>query len=239
MTPAQLRRLLADAGLSQCGAARELDIADRTMRRYIAGELPVPKVVTLALAEVMRRTPPTAITFDRSWRRNSTIRPATLAECHQFIDAHYLRKRPAITLLCLLAERDGAAFGCVVYSAPPREIEKRYGGKTWELARLYLLDAIPRNAETWLIGRSIRYIKQNHANVRHLVSYADPSAGHSGHVYKASNWIEDGRMDDERKNPRNDKLDTNTGRRYSRWSAAPSGSIKVPRVSKFRFVYRL
>jgi DNA transposition AAA+ family ATPase len=55
MTPAQLRKLLEKAGLSQSGAAREIDIGDRTMRRYIAGDLPIPKVVELALLYVISR----------------------------------------------------------------------------------------------------------------------------------------------------------------------------------------
>jgi hypothetical protein len=49
MTPKQLQKFLDDAGLSQRGAARELDISERTMRRYIAGDLPVPRVVEFAL----------------------------------------------------------------------------------------------------------------------------------------------------------------------------------------------
>jgi DNA transposition AAA+ family ATPase len=49
MNPRQLQRFLDEAGMSQRGAARELDISERTMRRYIAGELPVPRVVEFAL----------------------------------------------------------------------------------------------------------------------------------------------------------------------------------------------
>lgn len=49
MTALQLKKLLARANLSQVGAARALDISDRNMRRYIAGELPVPRVVEYAL----------------------------------------------------------------------------------------------------------------------------------------------------------------------------------------------
>ncbi len=45
----QLRAQLEKSGLSQRGAARELDIDERTMRRYVAGELPVPRVVDYAL----------------------------------------------------------------------------------------------------------------------------------------------------------------------------------------------
>lgn len=48
----RLRNLLADAGLSQRGAARALDLDERTMRRYCAGDTPVPKVVWLALDTV-------------------------------------------------------------------------------------------------------------------------------------------------------------------------------------------
>jgi hypothetical protein len=49
MTAAQLKRRLRDAGLSQRGAAKALDINERTMRRYISGEQPVPRVVEYAL----------------------------------------------------------------------------------------------------------------------------------------------------------------------------------------------
>lgn len=49
MTKLQLRRLLEANELPQTAAARELGIDPRTMRRYIAGDLPVPKVVEYAL----------------------------------------------------------------------------------------------------------------------------------------------------------------------------------------------
>lgn len=49
MTGGQLQRLLDLAGLSQRGAAKELDISERNMRRYIAGDLPIPRVIEYAL----------------------------------------------------------------------------------------------------------------------------------------------------------------------------------------------
>lgn len=49
MTALQLQRLLDRAGLSQRGAAKALEINERTMRKYIAGESKVPKTVELAL----------------------------------------------------------------------------------------------------------------------------------------------------------------------------------------------
>jgi hypothetical protein len=49
MTPTQLQKLLDSADMTQMGAARELDISPRQMRRYIAGEHEIPRVVIFAL----------------------------------------------------------------------------------------------------------------------------------------------------------------------------------------------
>jgi len=49
MTALQLQRLLTQAALSQRGAAKALEINERSMRRYCSGEQPVPKTVELAL----------------------------------------------------------------------------------------------------------------------------------------------------------------------------------------------
>ncbi len=53
MTPAQLKRLLRDSGLSQRGAAKAIDINERHMRRYIAGEAEIPRTVEYALRWVI------------------------------------------------------------------------------------------------------------------------------------------------------------------------------------------
>lgn len=176
--------------------------------------------------------------FNSKWRQCSEITQCSVSELDSFIKAHYLRKRPAIVMLALKMLVLNLPVGMVIYSMPPREADKRYGGKTWELARLYLLDQIPRNAETWLIGQSVRYVKATYPEVRFLLSYADPSAGHSGIIYKAANWKADGRTDQERKTARNDYCDQRTGKKYGRKGNMPQGAIVVrqPRVSKWRFV---
>lgn len=177
--------------------------------------------------------------FDSSWRLVSDIRPCLISEVDQFIQAHYLKKRPAIVVLTLMMLVRGVPVGAVVFAMPPREADKRYGGKTWELARLYIIDELPRNSETWLIGKAIRYIRGHHKEVKFLLSYADPSAGHRGYIYQASNWTADGRTDDERKTPRNDYVDKRTGKKYGRKGNMPPDAVvvRVPRVSKFRYVY--
>lgn len=49
MTPNQLQKLLDSAGLTQMGAAKELGVSPRHMRRYIAGEYDVPRMLIYAL----------------------------------------------------------------------------------------------------------------------------------------------------------------------------------------------
>lgn len=48
MTALQLQRLLDRAGISQRGAAKALDINERTMRKYVAGDAVIPRTVELA-----------------------------------------------------------------------------------------------------------------------------------------------------------------------------------------------
>lgn len=53
---ARLRELLVQAGLSQRGGAKELEISERMMRYYCAGEQDVPKVVVMALEYLVLRS---------------------------------------------------------------------------------------------------------------------------------------------------------------------------------------
>lgn len=137
--------------------------------------------------------------------------------------------------------------GAVVFALPPKQTAVRYGALSWELARLFLVDGMPKNAETWVIAQAVRYIKRCHPDVRMLVSYADPSAGHQGVIYKAANWKPDGCTDEGRKTPRFDyvvrgsDLLGETTHRFSRAAHKPEGvgADRLPRVSKLRFIYPL
>lgn len=50
-----------------------------------------------------------------------------------------------------------------------------------------------KNFASFIMKRVIRQVKTDFPHVRKLVSFADPHAGHSGHIYKASNWTYDGK----------------------------------------------
>lgn len=169
-----------------------------------------------------------------------SIKPVSRAEADPLIQAHYLHRWPGVVVARLGLWNTTRLVGAIVFALPPRETAKRYKVTVaWELARLFILDSEPFNCETWFIAKAIRWIRVNHPSVELLVSYADPSAGHSGTVYKAANWQSDGRTDQERKTPR---FDYRVGNKtYSRRAHVPAGAeiVRIPRVSKFRFIYPL
>jgi hypothetical protein len=148
----------------------------------------------------------------------------------------------------------GVPVGVITYSLPPREIFKRYSVTlAWELSRLWVSDEMPRNTESWFIAQTIRWLRKNRPDVELLVSYADPSRGHQGTIYKAANWKPDGKTDQERKTPRFDYLvqqpqremdfieGANKGKKCGRAAHVPKGATveRLPRVSKFRYTYRM
>jgi hypothetical protein len=179
--------------------------------------------------------------FDSSWRSKCSIEEVSVAYVDHFIREHYLGKRPAVTMLCLAMMLSGWPIGCAVFAAPPREVNRRYGTTVWELARLFIVNEVPRNAETWFIGKCVRHIKRTRPSVGALLSYADPSAGHKGTIYRAANWRVDGMTDEDRASPRWDLVDEETGKRYGRASHVPEGrkTRRLNRISKHRFVLKL
>ncbi len=168
-----------------------------------------------------------------------SVRRAERFEVQAMIDSHYLGKWPGVVVMTLALCRDDVAVGVAVFALPPRETAKRYGGVTWELARLWVHDDEPRNTETWFLSRCVRLIRRERPEVAYLVSYADPSVGHVGTVYRAANWTPDGRTDEGRKTPRCDYV--SDGKHYSRRAHIPEGQQfeRVPRVSKARYVLPL
>ena len=199
----------------------------------------------MAGAESGEEVKPDGPNFDRAWRAACEVIRIRRSDLNPLIERHYLGKWPGVCVLTLALRRADSFFdvflGVIVFALPPRETAKRYGGYTWELARLWVDESVPRNGESWFIAQAVRYVREHHKSVMFLVSYADPAAGHSGTIYRAANWTADGCTDQERKTPRFDYADAATGKRYSRRSHVPQGIeiTRIPRVSKSRFVYRL
>jgi hypothetical protein len=81
--------------------------------------------------------------------------------------------------------------GAVLFGAMSTTAWKKFGSlekNVLELRRLVLLDNVGKNSESRTIGFCLRYIKKHDKDVEIVVSYADPLHGHSGTIYKASNF---------------------------------------------------
>lgn len=61
-----------------------------------------------------------------------------------------------------------------------------------ELRRLCCIDDTPKNTESYFIGKTLRWLRNNTA-VKRIVSYADPHHNHTGVIYRASNFTYLGR----------------------------------------------
>lgn len=102
---------------------------------------------------------------------------------------HYLHRKAPCSVafgLFLGEELKGVVCYGTPSSAPLRsgiagpENAKNVG----ELTRLWVCDSVPRNGESFLIGRTI-----GKAGKEIIVSFAEIQQGHIGTVYQATNWI--------------------------------------------------
>lgn len=90
----------------------------------------------------------------------------------------------------------GDAWGVALWLPPTRAAAEALAGDDWQgvltLSRLAVDPAVPTNGASFLMGRSIRLIPRDRWPV--LVTYADKGQGHSGGIYKATNWRCDGEV---------------------------------------------
>ncbi len=105
---------------------------------------------------------------------------------------HYLHSFPGGTRLCLGVFDEAQLQGVVVLGVGPRMAHRLVAGAQpndgLTLTRLWLADALPHNSESWVIGQTVHFLRQ-HTPVKFLLSYADPTAGHVGTIYQATNWL--------------------------------------------------
>ena len=59
--------------------------------------------------------------------------------------------------------------------------------KCFELRRLVCIDDTPTNTESYFIGQTFKWLKKN-TDIEVIVSFADQHYGHSGVIYKATNF---------------------------------------------------
>ncbi len=107
---------------------------------------------------------------------------------------HYSRCMPVGKIVKIGAWESGKFIGVVLFSrgAAPNLL-KRYGLTQFEgceLTRVALTKHLTPVSR--ILSVSIRFLKQQSPGLRLIVSFADPSQGHHGGIYQATNWTFNG-----------------------------------------------
>jgi hypothetical protein len=89
-----------------------------------------------------------------------------------------------------LYHRDRGMVGAALWM-PPTKVAAQSVHPHWRgvlcLSRLVVIPGEPTNAASYLMGRSMRIIRQD-GRWHDLVTYADERQGHTGTIYQATNW---------------------------------------------------
>lgn len=122
--------------------------------------------------------------------KNYKVEIINRADCTEFIlNIHYAKRWPSITYAYGLFE-DNILVGVITYGTPPSApLRKGIAGDNYiknvlELNRLVLRNN-KKNEASLLISKSIKLLPKE----KIIISFADISQGHSGVVYRASNFI--------------------------------------------------
>lgn len=79
---------------------------------------------------------------------------------------------------------DNVIRGVAAFGIPAgRNCIKKYGEGTLELRRFVLCPSLPKNSGSWFMSKCLSQLKEYN-----ILSYSDPAQGHTGHLYKVSNF---------------------------------------------------
>lgn len=120
-----------------------------------------------------------------------TVKPIESKAAYPLLlDVHYAHRIPSISFAFGVFHADGEMFGVVTYgrpaTAPTRKglLGPELADRVWELNRLCLAENI-HNAASYLVSRSLKLMPSPTA----ILSFADPTQGHTGTIYQAANFL--------------------------------------------------
>ncbi|MEK9696707.1 MAG: hypothetical protein VW270_13180 [Candidatus Poseidoniales archaeon] len=125
--------------------------------------------------------------------RNFIVKPCEIQDIREFVETwHYSGNVNGLRVAqCFALYNNEELIGGMIYGAlGMANAWKKYGeteADVVELRRLCCIDDTPKNTESYFIGRTLRWLRQN-TDYKVVVSYADAHYGHEGTIYKASNF---------------------------------------------------
>ena len=124
-----------------------------------------------------------------------TVESVPRSAIQKFIEKwHYSHSTNGVQHTQCFALFDGMTMiGAMMYALPSmKATAAKYNpinpDRCWELRRLCCIDDTPTNTESFFIGKTLKWLKQN-TDAEVIISYSDLHYGHEGIIYKASNFI--------------------------------------------------
>lgn len=130
---------------------------------------------------------------DRLRREDYEVRDTPLSVAQDLVRKHHYARGGSNTAVYVhgLYERGGETCLGVAWWLPPTKVAAQSVAEDWRgvicLTRLVVVPDVPKNAATFLLGNSIRAIRRD-GRFHTLLTYADERQGHTGAIYRASNW---------------------------------------------------
>lgn len=122
------------------------------------------------------------------------VRKASLKLARDLVEEyHYAHgsSKTAVYVHGLFKRKGAELFGAAIWLPPTRvaceSVNKANWTRVLSLSRLAIKPEVPNNGASFLIAGSIRLIKED-GRFASLVTYADESQGHTGAIYRATNW---------------------------------------------------
>lgn len=137
-------------------------------------------------------TKPTSSLRPKESCKDFTVQEVSLQVVSGFIAKHhYSHNVNGLTVEhCFALYRGKELIGAMLFGLPGMpDIEKKWGAgkKMVELRRLVCVDDTPKNTESRFISLAIKWLRDN-TQIERIISYADKTFGHTGVIYRASNF---------------------------------------------------
>lgn len=119
------------------------------------------------------------------WPEPDGFHIGTVAEANELLRHHHYLGPIDWARLVICQWVDGEVVGAMCWKHPT---SRRLPTGWLELARWCLTVDGGKNAGSRMHGYAVRLIRERFPECTTLVSYSDPSVGHTGALYKACNW---------------------------------------------------
>lgn len=108
------------------------------------------------------------------------------------VSHHYSHSFPGGTKLTFGVILKSKLLGVMAFGVGPyfgyKLVDEATPDDAITLTRLWLSDELPGNSESRVLGIALRSLRKD-TNLKFVIAYSDPAAGHLGTIYQATNWL--------------------------------------------------